>query len=92
MKEHAKAPSLPIAVKEKTKEVKSIFPQMKPPKKPAKQNPVDVVSSQNQSKVGKDAVPEQQAEGKRSLQTSAPGEGLKYTVIGVGANVRSGPI
>ena len=65
---------------------------MKPPQEPARQKPVDVVSSQNQSKVGKGAVPEQLAQGKQSLQTSAPREGLKYTVIGVGANVRSGPV
>ena len=64
---------------------------MKPPQEPAKQKPVDVVSSQNQPKVGKGVVPEQLAQAKRSLQASAPGEGLKYTVIGVGAIVRSGP-
>jgi hypothetical protein len=77
VKERAKASSLPVVAKEKTKEVKSISPQMKPPQEPAKQKPADVVSGQNLAKAGKGAVPEQQAQAKQSLQTSAPGEGVE---------------
>ncbi|MFI5324081.1 MAG: SH3 domain-containing protein, partial [Thermodesulfobacteriota bacterium] len=91
-KEQVKAPSVHDAAKEKIREDKNIPPQIQPPQEPAKEKPVDIVSDQLQSKAEKVAANKQPLVQKgQSFQTAATGTVVKYKVIGVGANVRSGP-
>jgi Bacterial SH3 domain len=90
-KEQAKAPAVPKKVTEKVKEENNPPQQIQTPQEAVKEKPAEIVTAQLQAKTEKDKGSEPTVPTDQSPGRTAAGIETNYTVIGVGANVRSGP-